>query len=95
MGKREDVYDNEINPLMARIIEICKRHEIPVLATFQYTEPGEEAGFCTTSIPFGHEADALRETRSAWNAKRNAPALSVTETTGPDGHRTISVRRIS
>ncbi len=43
----EDIYDDEIAPLMAQIIAICKLHEMPMFATFEYA-PGD---FCTTAIP--------------------------------------------
>lgn len=43
----EVVYDEQIHPLMAQIIAICKEHGIPMLASFVYA-PGE---FCTTHIP--------------------------------------------
>lgn len=43
---KEQVYDATINPLMAQIIEICKEHKIPVLATFHL---GDDL-HCTTSL---------------------------------------------
>ena len=43
----EKIYDEQISPLMAQIIEICKKHKIPMLATFIY----KQDGFCTTSMP--------------------------------------------
>lgn len=95
MGLREDVYDNEIAPLMTRIIEICQKHEIPVLATFQYTEPGEEAGFCTTSIPAPHEDAALADVKRRWYRVRRGGEVSLAITEVTDGsHTTIGVRRL-
>lgn len=47
---KEEAYDNEIYPLMAKIIEICKREKIAVVANFQLSLPGEEDLRCTTSI---------------------------------------------
>lgn len=46
MKSKEKVYDEEIAPLMAKIIEISKNHEIPMFAEFQY----EDEGFVTTYI---------------------------------------------
>lgn len=40
----ESVYDEQIQPLMAEIIEICKQHEIPMLATFQLNNEGSDPG---------------------------------------------------
>ena len=53
---KEDVYDNEIAPLMKQIIEICKREELPMVAQFylkqQHPDADVENGamFCTTTI---------------------------------------------
>lgn len=46
----ERVYDEKIAPLMDQIIAVCKEHEMPVVASFQY---GAE-DLCTTFLPFGH-----------------------------------------
>jgi hypothetical protein len=42
----EQVYDEQINPLMAQIIAICKEHGLPMIASFQY----EPESYCTTLI---------------------------------------------
>ena len=46
MENKEKVYDEQIAPLMAQIIEICKREEIPMFADFQYAD----LDYCTTFI---------------------------------------------
>lgn len=40
----ESVYDEQIAPLMAKIIAICKQYKIPMLATFNFAPNG----LCTT-----------------------------------------------
>jgi len=70
----ESVYDSEIAPLMTQIIEICKRVEMPMLATFCYnkgqnTDDPEGVSLCTTVIPRGDWQPpqikaAIREIRS-------------------------------
>ena len=47
---KEQVYDAKIFPLMAQIIEICKRAKIPMVANFQLSLPGEEDLRCTTAL---------------------------------------------
>lgn len=52
---KEDIYDTKIAPLMTQIIEVCKEHKIPMLATFNYacTDEHSDGGndrFCTTCI---------------------------------------------
>lgn len=42
----ESVYDEEINPLMAQILAVCKRHKMPMVASFQYG-PDD---FCTSAL---------------------------------------------
>jgi hypothetical protein len=41
-GPKEAAYDNEIAPLMTRIIEVCKLHKINMAATFSLDEADEE-----------------------------------------------------
>lgn len=43
----ETVYDEQISPLMAQIIKICKDNKIPMFATFCY----QQDNLCTTSMP--------------------------------------------
>lgn len=49
---REEIYDNQISPLMTQIIRICKEHDIPMVASFQYNDdrPDGDAQLCTTVI---------------------------------------------
>ena len=56
---KEPVYDAEIAPLIKQIIDVCKRNNIPMLATFVYgkgrdDDPGE-IDFCTTYL---HDCEA-------------------------------------
>jgi len=69
----EDIYDNEISPLMQKIIAICREHKIPVIASFAYENDEENGvGACTTNIYFDnrkHEPflKANQEIRSGGN----------------------------
>lgn len=38
MKDKEAIYDEQIFPLMKKIIAICKREQIPVFAEFQYND---------------------------------------------------------
>lgn len=46
----EAVYDDHIAPLMAKIIEICTAHDMPMLASFAYAQNPDRTSFCTTAI---------------------------------------------
>lgn len=43
----EQVYDEQISPLMTKIIQICKDNNMPMFATFAY----QDEQLCTTSLP--------------------------------------------
>ncbi|VWB16373.1 hypothetical protein BLA14095_00477 [Burkholderia lata] len=66
---KEQIYDEQISPLMTQIIAICKEHKIPILASF-FT-PGDddpELAVTTALLGNGFEApknfgNALRELR--------------------------------
>ena len=34
----EAVYDEQIAPLMAQVIELCQEHQLPVIASFCYRQ---------------------------------------------------------
>ena len=76
---KEDVYDNEISPLMKKIIAICKEHEIPVIASFAYENDEENGiGCATTNIFFDDRkcenfSAAFKEIRSS-----NHSAMAIT-----------------
>ena len=47
----EKVYDEQINPLMAQIIEVCKQHNMPFIASFQYASDGkDDHQLCTSCM---------------------------------------------
>ena len=58
----EGVYDNEIAPLMQQIIDICKREDMPMIASFAYENDvgGEGIGFATTQLG-SFQPDQIRE----------------------------------
>ncbi|KQL17665.1 hypothetical protein [Cytobacillus solani] len=66
MYDKEKVYDEEISPLMAEIIKICKRENLPMAAQFYLKKeraehdefPGEPMYCTTTIIPAKNEMDA-------------------------------------
>lgn len=47
---KESIYDAEINPLMAKIIEICKREKIAMIANFSIPNDDDPNLVCTTAL---------------------------------------------
>lgn len=79
MYDKEEVYDNEIAPLMAQIIAICKREQLPMVAQFYLKEQQEDDGepmYCSTVIlPAKSEmnAEAYDQLRCVSNAMKYGP----------------------
>ena len=67
---KEKVYDEEIAPLMSKIIEVCKKHKIPMITAFNYDNKDGESdrGFCATYLPFeGRTPPNFRKMRDCLN----------------------------
>ncbi|HUT76637.1 MAG TPA: hypothetical protein VM285_03065 [Polyangia bacterium] len=47
---KEKVYDETLWPLMERIIETCKEHEIPMLCHFEIPTPSTPGLICLTAM---------------------------------------------
>lgn len=82
---REQVYDDEIFPLMKRIIEVCIAHNIPMLASF-CIDTDEKPGLrCTSSLLNDEiikgvaDADSLRAATHILTEGFLAFALRTTE----------------
>lgn len=58
----EQIYDEQVNPLMQQIIAICKEHGIPMMASFQlesYDDVEQPSPLmCSTVLP-GNQAGPL------------------------------------
>jgi hypothetical protein len=76
---KEAIYDKEINPLMKQIIDICKKNEIPVIASFCYKSTEGEDSFCTTCIPIGEWLpDAFKDCRKRLFSNPGILAFTIT-----------------
>lgn len=80
---KEAVYDEQIAPLMKRVIEICKEHGINMAAQFSlgFDPEAEETLFCTTALQpdpkdeVGYER--IRDLRRAM-FPRNVSCVAIT-----------------
>ena len=89
---KETVYDEQINPLMAKILAICREHKIAMLADFSL---GEDL-HCTSAM-LADKFEPSREQLRAYDLIRpkNAFAMAITEETKPNGDVKMTMRRIS
>ena len=88
---KEQIYDTQINPLMAQIIEICKTNGIAMLATFALPTPGDADLLCTSRVPdeSGKLPCPLAEA-SAVIYGNGRPATLMVTTQRADGSKTIT-----
>lgn len=93
---KESVYDDQIYPLMAQIIDICKEHELPIVCTVQFADTEEDGPcFCTTTLThWPHTDNKMRRLNVAHHPER-AVAFAETITTQPDGSKAIKIQRIA
>lgn len=54
---KEEIYDEQIHPLMSQIIAICKKNGIAMVASFDIPTEAEPGLSCTTS--FGDENNKM------------------------------------
>lgn len=94
MSDRQPLYDNEllydeqIQPLMAQIIEICKANRIPMAASFEYA-PSE---FCSTLIPVKGQSDFMSDLGRMISRETSSPLQRFQITTeNKDGEKIIEV----
>jgi len=62
-GPIEKIYDDQINPLMIKVIKICKDNNIPLVSSFQldYLEESDNHLKCTTALlPNGSEDNMIK-----------------------------------
>ena len=92
---KEALYDEHISPLVTQVIALCKKHGIPVAATFQYANHEDNGpAFCTTVIPADDQSERMREI-GLYLQPRRPYAHAETHVTNPDGSKVITIRRIS
>jgi hypothetical protein len=93
-GPRERVYDEEVSPLMAKVIAISKRAGIPMVAQFELDD--DEDGtplLCTTSLVEANAGDHIKRV-AATLRPQGAFAFAETVTKNPDGSMHVSIRRV-
>jgi len=79
---REQAYDEHISPLMKKIITLCKKHDIQLVAAFcleDAADPASEGMLCKTVIlpnPTGNDERLVRMRDILY--PRGTPPLHVT-----------------
>ncbi len=78
----ESIYDEQIAPLMTKIIKICKKHDLPFVASFCFRfDEDDGADLCTSCVPRGKKEwlpNNLESARLALLRKPFFAALTIT-----------------
>ena len=57
-----DIYDTLVAPLMSKVFEICKHHQIPMVASFQDSSDVENVnGYCTFALVIASASKRIRD----------------------------------
>lgn len=96
---KEEIYDEQISPLMQKIIGVCREHGIALIASFNIAHDGEGPNgedcsrlTCTSHLPDGEGAFDERFSKAAVAIQRSAPhhvGMNIT-TQHADGTRTLT-----
>lgn len=57
----EPIYDEQISPLMQRILAICKEHNIPMVASFEF----HEGDYCSSMLAPDEAGSLILDLRRA------------------------------
>lgn len=87
---KEQVYDAEIEPLMAQILAVCKREKIAMVAQFAIPTEEDPDLLCTSCLTTD-EFDPPQAMREAMKIlyRREPQVVALTITTGPAPQRAI------
>jgi len=74
---KEQVYDEQISPLMLQIIDICQKRGIAMLATFAIPTPEDDGLQCTSILPDETGLNPAHHARAFQALKGSAPMLAM------------------
>lgn len=75
---KEAIYDSQIAPLMAQIIEICKEHKIAMVASYAVPNEHDDGLHCTTVLlEESHEPsqELLNASRAIYRPQSSSPLM--------------------
>lgn len=83
----EEVYDEQISPLMAKIIEICQKNKMAMVASFSLGQEKDESYFLCTSALIGDEYNPPESFITAYNTIRSKKSpMMIIKTADKNGN---------
>ena len=87
---KEDIYDNEISPLMEKVIEICKAHGIAMIANFACPNDEDDGLQALSLVPDENGKHPSNHKEALYCIRPSSrPPLMLTETR-IDGSKTMT-----
>jgi len=87
---KEDIYDNEISPLMKQIIELCKKHGIAMIANFACPSDEDEDLQALTILPDQHGKHPANHKEALYCIRPSSRPPMMLTTTHADGGKTLT-----
>ncbi|WP_260515051.1 MULTISPECIES: hypothetical protein [unclassified Serratia (in: enterobacteria)] len=79
----ENVYDEQISPLMQKIIAICKENNMPMIASFAFKNCEERnLGCCTTILNYFDDRKVAEFTQAVRIIQKNPQVFGFAITSG-------------
>ena len=87
---KEDIYDNEISPLMKQVIELCQKHGIAMIANFACPNDESESMQALSMVPDekGEHPENHKEALVCIRPPRRSPLMLTTS--HADGSKTMT-----
>jgi hypothetical protein len=87
---KENVYDEQISPLVHQIIEICKEHNIALLLSAQLQDEDDETLYCTSILPGDDDVSDERFVKALNIIRPPSRSMMHMTTTHADGSQSLT-----
>jgi len=87
---KENVYDEQISPLVHQIIDICKEHNIALLLSAQLEDEDERRLYCTTILPGDDDVSDEKFVQALSIIRPPSRSAMHITTTHADGSQTLT-----
>jgi len=89
MKDLEQIYDDQISPLMLQILEICQKHSMPMFAEFKYNDDGYCKSFISADWPVVNHYNAISQSKQGNGVNVDKYILWVAKQAKESGHSSM------
>lgn len=87
---KEDIYDNEISPLMAQVIKICQKHGIAMLANFACPNDDDASVQALSLVPDENGKHPANHKEALYCIRPSSRPPMMLTTSHADGSKTMT-----